>query len=77
MTSKFYTSVSKGLKLKVRKFWELSSTFVEVTGKKLVGGGGKGFLPILNRVNWKKNLELIISAYIWSFMSFKLLGKCK
>ena len=35
---KFYTSVAKGLKLKVRKFWELIPTFVEVTGKKLVGG---------------------------------------
>ena len=35
---KFYTSVAIGLKLKVRKFWELIPTFVEVTGKKLVGG---------------------------------------
>ena len=34
---KFYTSVAKGLKLKVRKFWGLSSTFVEVTVEKLVG----------------------------------------
>ena len=49
---KFYTSLSKGLKLKVRKFWGLTPTFVEVTGEKLVGGT---FLPppppILNRVN--------------------------
>ena len=35
---KFYTSLSKGLKLNVRKFWGLILTFVEVTGKKLVGG---------------------------------------
>ena len=34
---KFYTSVPKGLKLKVRKSWELIPTFVEVTGEKLVG----------------------------------------
>ena len=34
---KFYTSVAKGLKLKIRKFWGLISTFVEVTGEKLVG----------------------------------------
>ena len=27
------------LKLKVRKFWRLSLTFVEVTEEKLVGGG--------------------------------------
>ena len=33
---KFYTSLSKGLKLKVRKFWGLIPTFVEVTGEKLV-----------------------------------------
>ena len=39
---KFYTSLSKGLKLKVRKFWGLIPTFVEVTGEKLVGGA---FLP--------------------------------
>ena len=36
MTLKFYTSVSKELKLKVRKFWWLIPTFVEVTGKKMV-----------------------------------------
>ena len=36
---KFYTSVEKGLKLKVRKFWGIIPTFVEVTGEKLIGGG--------------------------------------
>ena len=40
---KFCTSLSKGLKLNVRKFWGLILTFVEVTGEKLVGGGS--FLP--------------------------------
>ena len=34
---KFYTSVAKGLKLKVRKCWGLIPTFAEDTGKKLVG----------------------------------------
>ena len=54
---RFYTSVAKGLKLQVRKFWRLIPTFVEVTGEKLVGGRG-GFLAllILNRVN---NLILV------------------
>ena len=48
---KFYTSLSKGLKLKVRKFWGLTPTLVEVTGEKLVGGGGHfGPPPILNKV---------------------------
>ena len=35
---KFYISVAKGLKLKVKKFLGLILTFVEVTGEKLVGG---------------------------------------
>ena len=55
---KFYGSVGKGLKLKVRKFWGLIPKFVEVTGEKLVGSGP--FcppLPILNRV---KNLKVKI-----------------
>ena len=39
---KFYSSVAKKLKLKVRKCWDLIPTFVEVTGKKLVRGT---FLP--------------------------------
>ena len=33
---KFYTSVAKGLKLKVRKFLKLIPTFVELPGEKLV-----------------------------------------
>ena len=44
---KFYTSVAKGLKLKVRKFWGLTRTFVKVTGKKLVEEGD--FLPLFRR----------------------------
>ena len=38
MSLKSYASVAKGLKLKVRKFWELIPKFVEVTREKLVGG---------------------------------------
>ena len=49
---KFYISVLKGSKLKVRKFWELIPTFVEVKGEKLVGGDPLCLSPspILNRV---------------------------
>ena len=49
---KFYTSMAKGLKLKVRKFWGLTPTFVEVTGGKLVEGAllPSPSLLILNRV---------------------------
>ena len=36
---KLYASVTKRLKLKVRKFLRLIPTFAEVTGEKLVGGG--------------------------------------
>ena len=36
----FYTSVAKGLKLKVKKFWGLIPAFVKVTGEQMVGGGG-------------------------------------
>ena len=35
---KFYTTVTKELKVKVSKFLELVPTFVEVTREKLVGG---------------------------------------
>ena len=38
MNLKLYTSVAKRLKIKVRMFWSLISTFVEVTEEKLVGG---------------------------------------
>ena len=41
---KFCTNVAKGLKLKVRKFCGPNSTFVRVTGEKLVGKG-RTFLP--------------------------------
>ena len=34
----FYTSVAKGLKVEVKKFWGIIHTFVKVTGVKLVGG---------------------------------------
>ena len=48
---KFYTSVGKGLELKVRNFGGLVPMSVEVTGKKLVGGFFVFPLPpILNRV---------------------------
>ena len=42
MNLKFYTSVTKGLKVKARKFLGLVPTFVEVTREKLVAGS---FLP--------------------------------
>ena len=46
---KFYTSVAKGLNLKVRKFCGLIPMFVEVIEEKLAGGLFAS-PPILNRV---------------------------
>ena len=40
---KFYNSVAKRLKLKVRKVLGLIHTFVEVTGEELLGEGGGAF----------------------------------
>ena len=51
MALRFDASVEKGLKLKLRKFWWLIPTFVEVTGGKLVGRTFFFPLLILNRVN--------------------------
>ena len=48
---KFYTSVAKELKLKVRKFRGRIPTFSEVTGEKLLGRGDFVVPPILNRIN--------------------------
>ena len=48
MALKFYTSVAKGLKLKVSYSWGLSPTFVEVTGGNLIGE--PFWAPILNSV---------------------------
>ena len=68
MNLKFYTSMAKSLKLKVRNFWGASSSLSRVTGEKLVGGA---FClpppPILNRVN---GTTLTISqwclhVYLW------------
>ena len=46
MALKFYASVAKWLKLKLRKVWVLTLTFVEVTREKLVEG--PFCTPILN-----------------------------
>ena len=62
--------MAKGLKLKVRKFWELFPTFVEVTGEKLGGGGGGGVpIHILNRV---KNPVKHLSEYsfLWKTVNY-------
>ena len=63
---KFYTSVAKGLKLKVIKIWGLIPTFVDVTRKKLVWGA---FLhpppPPLSWIGLKVHSDLKIYRYIF------------
>ena len=39
MAFNFYTSLAKGFKLKVRKFWGLILTFLEIAGENLLGRG--------------------------------------
>ena len=58
MVLKFYTSVAKRLKLKVRKFWWLIPAFVEIKGEKLVGGHFNPYPPFLNGINWIKQHPL-------------------
>ena len=57
MALKFYTDVAKGLKLKVRKFWELIPTFAEVTGGTLAWGT---FAPSWIGLTDKKNYKDLI-----------------
>ena len=53
---KFYTSVAKGLKLKVEKFFGLNPTFIEVTGENLVEGAF--FAPLF----WIRLKEMLINV---------------
>ena len=72
MASKFGTSVARGLNLKVRKFWWVILTFVEVAGKTLVGGPPSwiGLRGQSYERNW-----FISRPYQKSECSFTWLGK--
>ena len=60
MTLMSYASVTKGLKQKVRKYWELIPTFGEVTEEKWVGGLFAPLPLIQNGVNLKIKAEKYI-----------------
>ena len=66
---KFYTSVAKGLKQKVRKFWGLILTFVEVVKKKTVRGAflHRSSLPILNRVHKDLGLQILFHFRMYKY----------
>ena len=49
---KFYTSVAKWLKLKVRKIQGVILTFVEVTGEKLVRGPPPSWIGLIILAKW-------------------------
>ena len=53
---KFYASVEKGLKLKVRKFWRLIPTFAKVTKENLVGGSFYQIKKLRNHYTWAKTI---------------------
>ena len=57
MVLKFHTNMTKGSKLKARRFLGLVLTFVEVTGEKLVGRELLAPHPILNRVKVYESQE--------------------
>ena len=62
MALNFYNGVAEGFKLKVRKFYRLIPTFVEVTGEKLVGSL---LSLILNRVKVELQGERLYSLQLF------------
>ena len=68
MALKFDTSVARGLKLKVRKFWGLIPTFVEVIGEK------KAYClppPSIGLIDIKVHFTYMVSTYmlhVWLHM---------
>ena len=62
ITLKFYTSVSKEFKQKVRIFWGLIPTFVEITWEKLLGDSPS--TPILNMFKVKLAQEARVNQFL-------------
>ena len=69
MALKFYTSLAKGLELKVRKSWGFIPTFTEVTGEKTSKGDLFASPPILNRAkaNYKDARLTLTDVVLVSF----------
>ena len=74
LTLKLYTSVEKGFKLKVKKFWRINSTFVEVTGEKLVG---EAFLVLNSLLLHCANLVFYSLIFIFMFFRNMLFYLCR
>ena len=72
MALKYYSSLAKGLTLKVKKFWGLKPRFAEVTGEKLVGGLFESL--ILDRVKCVTTFKMILSLrneYDWMYSQLR------
>ena len=81
VVSRFYTSVAKWLKLKVRNFRGLVPRFVEVTGEKLIGAGGASLAPCPSWIrstkcaNFLSNLEDDVRSQISDHGFVELYGE--
>ena len=85
---KFYSSVEKTFKLKVTKILGIIATFVEVTGEKVVGGGGSSCLSWigLTRItrirqsSWRKIvtdlLKKPVSGNLREYLSEAAIHRC-
>ena len=74
-TLKCYTSLSKGSKLKVRKFWRLIPTFVEVTEEKLLEGIFAPQSRIWLNLRLKSYIIRYIRIYIRTIIKFGYIRK--
>ena len=63
MVLKFYTSVEKEWKLKVRKCWRLIPPFPEITGEKLDGGCKEGCIMPCGNILASGNISLKLLAF--------------
>ena len=75
MALRFYTSVAKGLKIKVIKLWELIHAFVKVTVEKLVGRSICP-TPILNWVNKRLSNGAMLSQTEFFFVFEGISCRC-
>ena len=72
----FYSSVTKGLKLKVRKFLGLTPTFGEVAGRKLIEEGGF-LLEVFCKKGVPKNFAKFSVKHLCRSLTFSKVAGCR
>ena len=72
----FYSSVIKGLKLKVRKFLGLTPTFGEVAGRKLIEEGGF-LLEVFCKKGVPKNFAKFSVKHLCRSLTFSKVAGCR